>query len=448
MSEITYFSTNFNSPPVSFKEAILQGQAPDKGLYMPSRIPKVTPEDLASMKDMTYSEIAFSVSNKFLQGEIPEEELRRIANEAYDFDIPLEHVAGNRYIMRLDKGPTASFKDFAARMMSREMQYFTEKENKNLTILTATSGDTGSAVANAFYGLDNINVVILYPKNEVTKRQEKQMTTLGKNIFALGINGKFDPAQKMVKRAFADPDLKNLNLSSANSINFGRLKPQAVYYFYAHSRLADSRKMTYSVPCGNFGDLTGGLIAQKMGLPVEKFIAAVNKNDEFPRFLENGIYQPIKPSIACISNAMNVGDPSNLARIVTMYGGRMDENGTIHKAPDMERMREDIFSVSISEEGTRKAIRDVYEEHKKILEPHGAVAWAGLEDYLSKNETSSVCVSLETADPAKFPEEIEKAIGIRPKIPESLMGLEEKKEYTHFIEADYEEFKRFLKKQF
>jgi threonine synthase len=447
MPEIMYTSTNLNSEPASFRQAILKGQAPDKGLYIPDKIPTLSKEEISSMREMTYPEIAFLVASKFLKDELPEEELKRIVEESYNFDVPLEHVFNKNYVMRLDHGPTASFKDFAARMMARIMSYFTKQENKELLILTATSGDTGSAVANAFYSLDNIKVVVLFPRDEVTDRQRRQMTTLGKNITTLAVDGKFDDCQAMVKQAFADPDLKSLNLSSANSINFGRLLPQSVYYFYAYSRL-DKQKIIFSVPCGNFGDLTGGLIAKRMGLPVEKFIAAVNENDEFPIFLDTGKYKSIRPSKACISNAMNVGHPSNLARIVAFYGGRMDEKGTIHKMPDMEELRKDIFSVSITDDDTRSTIKEAYEKYKIVLEPHGAVAWAGLEEYLSKNNTDLVCVSFETADPAKFPEEIEKNIGLKPKIPDSLKDLEKKNEYISEIDSGYGKFKSFLIENF
>ena len=300
----------------------------------------------------------------------------------------------------------------------------------------------------AFGKLQVSPVSLLFPRDEVTDRQRKQMTTLGKNITTLAVDGKFDDCQAIVKKAFADPDFKSLNLSSANSINFGRLLPQSVYYFYAYSRLAEKQKIIFSVPCGNFGDLTGGLIAKRMGLPVKRFIAAVNENNEFPLFLETGEYKPIRPSKACISNAMNVGHPSNLARIVAFYGGRMNEKGEIHKMPDMEEMRKDIFSVSITDDVTRNTIKNAYEKYNVILEPHGAVAWAGLEDYLSKNNSGMVCVSFETADPAKFPEEIEKNIGIKPEIPDSLKGIEEKKDHVSEMGSEYGEFKSFLIENF
>jgi len=444
MAGITYSSTNFQAEPVGFKEALIQGQAPDRGLYIPNRIPVVSPEELASFESMSYPEIAFQVTNKFLKGEIPESELLRITKESYNFDVPIEHIDGKKHVMRLDRGPTASFKDFAARMMAREMEYFLKEVKKKIKILTATSGDTGSAVGDAYCGLENIDVTILFPEKEVTERQRKQMTTLGKNITAIAVDGKFDNCQALVKQAFADSELRHMNLSSANSINIGRLLPQSIYYFYAYSRVGECGGVVYSVPCGNFGDLTGGLIAQRMGLPVKRFVAAVNENDEFPVFLNTGAYKPVVPSKNCLSNAMNVGNPSNLPRIVAFYEGRMDEKGAIHKQPNMELMKKELFSVSISDERTRETIRSAYENYGLILEPHGAVGWAGLEDLTSREKSTSPCISLETADPAKFPEEIERTLGLKPKIPESLKSIESKKEHYLTIDADYEQFKKHL----
>jgi len=289
---IKYVSTSEKSLAITFKEAIIQGQAPDKGLYMPDKIPKISAETLLSMKDMSYAEIAFTIVNQFLKDEIPENELKRIVKETYNYPLPLEKVTDSVFIMRLDQGPTASFKDFAARMLARLMQYYLKQQNKNLLILTATSGDTGGAVANAFYGMDNIKVIVLFPEKEISLRQRKQMTTLGKNITAIAIKGKFDDCQALVKKAFADKELEYLNLSSANSINFGRLLPQTIYYFYAYSKLA-KEEVIFSVPSGNFGNLMGGILAKHMGLPVHKFIAAVNENNEFPLFLETALVQPL-----------------------------------------------------------------------------------------------------------------------------------------------------------
>lgn len=439
-----YTSTNKNSPALSFRQALIQGQAPDKGLYMPDQIPKISIKTILSMKDMTYPEIAFTVTNHFLKDEIPEDELKRIVNESYDYPVPLEKVNNQINILRLDQGPTASFKDFAARMMARLMQYYLKQKNKNLLILTATSGDTGGAVADAFYGMDNIKVTVLFPEKEVSDRQRKQMTTLQKNITAIAIKGKFDDCQALVKQAFADKELANLNLSSANSINFGRLLPQSVYYFYAYSRLANNEEVIFSIPSGNFGDLMGGLIAKQMNLPIYKFIAAVNENNEFSKFLETGIYKTISPSIVCPSTAMNVGHPSNLARLIYLYGGQMDEKGNIIKMPDMDRLRKDIFSVSISNSETMQTIKQVYEKHKIILEPHGAVGFAALQHYLSKTKDNHLAISLETAHPAKFPDDIKELLNIDPELPKSMQQLENKKEHYSTLNNNYKEFKNFL----
>lgn len=440
--KIRYTSTNGAPEAVDFKTALLVGQAKDKGLYMPDRIPVLPEETIESMSKMSYPEIAFVVINQFLKDEIPQNELKRMTKEAYDFEVPLQEVYDRRYIMWQCKGPTKSFKDLAARMMSRLMQYYAKDINKHITILTATSGDTGSAVANAFYGLDGISCVVLFPKNEVTEIQRKQMTTLGGNVTTFAVDGKFDDCQAMVKRAFTDPKLERLSLSSANSINFGRLLPQLVQYFYAYSGVADTREhAVISVPCGNFGHITAGIISKRMGLPIHKFIVATNANDEFPRFLQTGIYKPIVPSRDCISNSMNVGHPSNLARVVDLYRGKMDEKGIIMKMPDLGLMRGDIFSTGVSDDETRRTIKEVYEDYGIVLEPHGAVAWAGLMRYLKGIEDWYPCVSFETADPGKFPEEITKTLGVAPNLPKELEALRRKEEHFINIPNQYEAFK-------
>ncbi len=451
MSEsIRYYSTNLRSPKVSFREALLQGLAPDRGLYMPDNIPLMTVEDLQSLSKKEYHEIAYIVASYFLKDEIPASDLKAIVIDAYNYAVPLEKITHRNHIMRLDQGPTASFKDFAARMMGRLMQYFLKQENRKMLILTATSGDTGSAIANAFYGLDNIKVVILYPRKEVTDRQRKQMTTLHENITVLALDGKFDDCQAMVKQAFSDRDLDYLQLSSANSINIGRLLPQAMYYFYAWSRLAmnHSDEVIFSVPSGNFGDLMGGLFAKKMGLPVKKFVIATNENDEVPVFFKTGLYNTIEPSRNCISSAMNVGHPSNMARIVTLYGGEMSEKGEILQMPNLEFLRNDMYAVSISDYETIDTIRQTWLKHKVLLEPHGAVAWAGLMNYYKANPVdenpNQLAVALETAHPAKFPQEIIDILDIDPEMPESLKGLEGKKEIVQDMSIDYADFKKFL----
>jgi threonine synthase len=442
---LMYFSTNGDQERVDFQKALLVGQAPDKGLYMPERIPVIPKEEIVEFSGKSYPEIAYRVLNPYLQGLVPDDRLRAILQDAYSYDLPVEKVFDGKYIMRLDRGPTCSFKDFAARLMGRLIQYFLSLEGKRIVILTATSGDTGSAVAQAFYGLEGIDVVVLFPKDEVTQRQRRQMTTLGKNVHAVAVDGKFDDCQALVKQAFADRELKSLNLSSANSINVGRLLPQAVYYFYAYSRAAKGgQEVVFSVPSGNFGDLMGGLIAMKMGLPVRKFIAATNENDEFPEFMKTGVYKPIRPSRNCISNAMNVGHPSNLARVFGLYGGEMDELGRVHKMPDLVKMRKELFAVSISDQETRETIKDAYSRYGIVLEPHGAVGWAGLMHYLKEVEDWSPCVSLETADPAKFPDEIVRLIGVEPRVPEAMSRLDELDEKFDLMDSSYNGLKSLL----
>lgn len=449
---MNYYSTNGVSKKSSFKEVLLQGLAGDGGLFMPENIPRFSQEEIFGFREKKYHEIAFEVISKFLGNEIPEAELRAICRDAYDFSVPLEKIKGFRgeaYVLRLDGGPTASFKDFAARATARLMNYFMREDRRKLTILVATSGDTGSAVANAFYGLDNIEVIVLFPEREVTPGQRKQMTTLGKNVSVLAVKGKFDDCQEMVKRAFVDPGLKEkYNFSSANSINLGRLIPQAVYYFYAYSRVVETpgEEVIFSVPSGNFGDLCGGLLAQRMGLPVRKFVAAVNENDEFLRFVETGRYEKIVPSKKCISNAMNVGHPSNLSRLIDLYNGQMDETGKIGKLPDMERLRKEIFAVSVSDAETRETIINAFKNYMLLLEPHGAVAWKGLLVFLEKEgaDANEKLVSLETAHTSKFPEEIEALLNMKPSLHPALMEVADKKEEYGLIENDYASFKEFL----
>lgn len=419
---------------------------------MPEKIPVLDRKELQRLSGLEYPQIAFEITNKFLADEIPREKLTEIIHQVYTFEVPLERVDHEKYIMRLDRGPTASFKDFAARMMGRLMQYYLNREQRKMLILTATSGDTGSAIANAFYGLENIKVVVLFPEREVSSRQRKQMTTLGKNIDILALDATFDDCQALVKQAFSDPDLFSLNLSSANSINIGRLLPQSIYYFYAYAQLVGSDQEqvpVFSVPCGNFGDLMGGLIAVKMGLPVKRFIVATNENDEVPRFFATGKYQKIVPSKNCISSAMNVGHPSNLARIVDLYGGMMDQTGTIHQMPDLTAIRKQMYAVSINDRQTGETIQAAYRDHHALLEPHGAVAWAGLQNYLTNHPKAhtphQVFVSLETAHPAKFPEKIRELLNFDPELPESLEGIEDKPEFFQTIGKSYAEFKSYLK---
>jgi threonine synthase len=452
LKPITYYSTNLKAKPVSFKEALLKGIAPDKGLYMPDHIPHFTPDEIDDLSGLKYWEIAYRVIHKFLKDDIPSKDLKAICKDAYDFPVPLENAFDRKYVMRLDQGPTASFKDFAARMMGRLMNYYLSKEKRNLLILTATSGDTGSAIASAYYGLKNINAVVLFPEKEVTNRQRKQMTTLGNNIRIISLDGKFDDCQALVKLAFADPDLDHLNLSSANSINIGRLIPQTVYYFYSYAKLKKTKgeKVVFSVPSGNFGDMMGGVIAMKMGLPVKKFVIATNDNDEFPKYLETGKYNIIVPSKNCISSAMNVGHPSNMSRLVALYGGIMTEKGEIVKEPDMKLLKKEIWSASVNDKHTKDTIKDAWKKHKLLLEPHGSVGWNGLMEYIKAegDNKDQLYISLETAHPAKFPEQIIKLLGFDPDLPKSLEGIEEKKESYDHIGLEYAHFKKYLLKNY
>jgi len=451
---IRYYSTNRNlkgvegivpfTSRVSFKDALLRGQAPDEGLFMPDTVPQISYEDIISLKGKPYVESAMLVTGAFLRDEISREALEKIVDDSYNFDVPLEKVVNRKYIMRLDQGPTASFKDFAARMMARLMSHFRDK-GKRLNVLVATSGDTGSAVGEAFKGVEGIDVNILYPEDEVSGRQKKQLDTIGDNVHAISISGKFDDCQDLVKQAFSDPSLEYLNFTSANSINFGRILPQMVYYFYAYARLCENgEKIVISVPSGNFGNALGCEYARRMGLPVEKLVMPTNENDEFPRFLKTGRYERVSPSRACLSNAMNVGHPSNLARFFELYGGTVDRTGKVHKYPDIEAMRKNIYSVSISDKITKKCIKKTYDTYGVILEPHGAAGWRGLEIYLEENGNFSPCVSLETAHPAKFPDKIIELLGITPELPDSMKNIDKREGEPVELPGDYEMFKEYL----
>lgn len=446
---ILFWSTNDRerrAPGIDFIDALRQGLAPDKGLYMMRRedLPKFSEKDLTEFATLPYSEIAFRIMRPFVAGRVPDDVFHAICVDAYNYEVPIECYAPGNYILRLDRGPTASFKDFAARLMARLMQYFLKKENRKATILTATSGDTGGAVAAAFHGLENVKCVVLYPGAEVSDRQRRQMTTLGGNVYAIDIKGKFDDCQALVKQAFVDAELARFELTSANSINVGRLIPQSVYYFYAVSRIQPykGKPICICVPSGNFGNLVGGLLAKHMGLPVAKFLAAVNENDEVPIYWRTEQYKPVVPSRNCLSNAMNVGHPSNLARVVALYGGSMDEKGIIHKQPDMEEMRRDIATVEVSDEETRQAIKECYQRYGLVLEPHGAVGYWALRK-LGFNEQYTT-ILLETAHPAKFPEVGLEVIGINPEMPESMKQTESKPEILISCANDYAEFKKLL----
>ena len=443
--KILYASTSGQAPAVGFREALFQGQPPDGGLYMPTQIPSLGPDEIEALKGRPYREVALAVLARFLADEIPLKELERITFGAYNFEVPVERVRDRRYIIRLDQGPTASFKDFAARFMARAMQYYQSTEDAERIILVATSGDTGSAIANAFLGLRGFRVVVTYPIHEVSDRQARQMNTLGRNVTAIASEAKFDQLQANAIRAFEDPDLADLRLTSANSINWCRLMPQIGYHFYAYTAI-ETRKgepVLDAVSSGNFGNVTADFLTMRMGKPVRRILVATNENDEFPAFLETGVYRPIRPSRACLSNAMNVGNPSNMRRLFALYGGRIDRNGLVERAPDLDALRRHAVGISISDHLTRLTIRQVYETYGILLEPHGAVSWAALCRYLSMRGEETLSIATETAHPAKFPEPL-REIGVEPELPESMKGLDEKVPQFIRLSGDYGDFKEFL----
>ncbi|NYT03986.1 MAG: threonine synthase [Candidatus Methanofastidiosa archaeon] len=453
MGGIKYYSTNQNineagfipfKDLVSFKDALMMGQAPDAGLFMPERIPYISKGELEDLRGKRYFEVAHAILEKFLYSDIESDHLLKLCKEAYNFRVPIEKVYDRKYILRLDQGPTASFKDFAARMMARLMGALKD-EKKQLNILVATSGDTGSAVGEAFKGVSEINVFILYPESEVSGRQKKQLDTIGDNVTTLAVNGKFDDCQNLVKMAFQDKDLTKFNLTSANSINIGRILPQMIYYFYSYlEKSEEGEKFLVSVPSGNFGNSLGCEFGRRMGLPLHKLIMAVNENNEFPQYLNNGNYQKLSPSKACISSAMNVGHPSNLARFFELYGGTVDKSGKVFKYPDIKKIKENIYSTSISDQKTRDTIKNVYDKYNVVLEPHGAVGWAGIESYYHDNGDYALSISLETAHPAKFPEEIKSLLGFEPDLPDSMKDVDRRQGCPVRIENDYLQLKKFL----
>lgn len=450
MTALQFHSTNGEAEPVGFAEALLRGQAPDRGLYLPDTWPAISRDELVKWKEASYADIATAILCRYTAGVLEPEVQQALCEDAYDYPVPLEEVSPRRYLLRLDRGPTASFKDFAARMMARWMGRLGGEDPRDLVILVATSGDTGSAVAHAYHGVPKTRVIVLYPPDEVSVRQRRQMTTLGGNVTAVAIDGKFDDCQALVKRAFADPDLADLRLTSANSINIGRLLPQSVYYVYAYTRVADvaaGEELVISVPSGNFGNMLGAVIARRMGTPIRKIIAATNANDAVPRFLESGDYRKVVPSRACISNAMNVGHPSNFARLIEVYGGWLDEQGGLQRPADLEAMRRDLYSISVSDQTTRETVGQVYAEHGALIEPHGAVGWYALERALAADPSLAMlpAISVETAHPAKFPDAVREATGIDPELPDSLKAVEGKPEMLESLGVDYDAFQSWLR---
>ncbi len=425
-------STNNKNLKVGLKEAVLQGLAPDGGLFMPEVIEMLPQSFFDEIDSMSFQDIGFEVVKHFLGDDIPEGDLRKIITETLNFEAPIVKVEDGIHSLELYHGPTLAFKDFGARFMSRLMAYFNEGSDKELVVLVATSGDTGSAVANGFYNVPGIRVVLLYPSGKVSNIQEQQLTTLGGNVTALEVEGVFDDCQRMVKEAFVDDDLSEVNLTSANSINIARLIPQSLYYFDAYRQLQDkSLPVVFSVPSGNFGNLTAGLMAKKMGLLIHQFIASTNVNDIVPEYLETGIFTP-RASQSTISNAMDVGNPSNFVRIKELY-----EN-------DIDRIRSDIKGCSFTDNETKSELKNVHNRTDYLMDTHGAVAYLGLKKYLSNQEGQFNGIFLETAHPAKFADVVEPVIGSKIKMPPSLQDAMNKKKESIVIPGDYEALKEYL----
>ncbi|MEI6651894.1 MAG: threonine synthase [Chlorobiaceae bacterium] len=431
-----YFSTNKSSIPVSLKKATLEGLAPDGGLYVPSEIPRFSPEEISALEGASFNNIAFAIAKKFIDGAIPPEQLSEMIENCYSFDTPIVQLDSRTFVEELFCGPTLAFKDYGARFLARLTGYFAAEEAKLITVLVATSGDTGSAVAYGFQGIANTRVVLLYPSGKVSPLQEQQLTTAGGNVHALEVQGDFDDCQRMVKQAFVDPTLnKSLTLTSANSINISRLIPQSFYYGWAALQLQERYGYTaplFSVPSGNYGNLTAGLLAKRMGFPVGHFIAASNANDSVTRYIDEGRYEP-RPTITTLSTAMDVGNPSNFARLRYFFHN------------DHDSMERNITGIAVSDEETVATIRSVHDRFGYVMEPHTAVAFRALERYRSlENHAEEPGIVLSTAHPAKFLEAIEETLDKKIEIPSNLQELMEKKKCATLIRPEYKELASFL----
>ncbi len=431
-----YYSTNKEAPIATLEEAVVKGLAPDKGLYMPENINKLPKTFFDNIQDMSFQEIAFEVAKAFFGDDVETNALKDIVYDTLSFDVPAIKVENNIYSLELFHGPTLAFKDVGARFMARLLQYFIKKEGqKSVTVLVATSGDTGSAVANGFLGVEGIHVDVLYPKGKVSKIQESQFTTLGKNITAIEIDGVFDDCQSLVKQAFMDEELNtNKKLTSANSINVARFLPQAFYYFYAYAQLKKQNKadnMVVCVPSGNFGNICAGIFAHGMGLPIKRFIAANNANDIFYKYLQSGKYEP-KPSKQTLANAMDVGDPSNFARIYDLFGG------------SHEKITNLISGATYTDDMIKSTMTTCYNDTKYILDPHGACGYKALKEGLKDGETG---VFLETAHPAKFKEKVDDILKIDIEIPSRLAEFMKGKKQSIEMKNSFADFKEFLLEQ-
>ncbi len=429
-----FYSTRNKNLRLGAKEAFNQGLAFDSGLFLPESIPPFDSSFLQNLYKKSFQEIALEISKKFLGEEIKETDLEKIINETYNFPCPLKQLDKNLYILELFHGPTLAFKDFGARFLARTLSYFRKDEDQLLNILVATSGDTGSAVGSGFYKVPGIRVIILYPSEKVSPLQEKQLTTLGENITALEIQGTFDDCQRLVKEAFLDKDLlTKLALSSANSINIGRLIPQSFYYFSAAAQLNDSsKKILFSIPSGNLGNLTAGLFAKKMGLNVAKLIASLNSNNVFEEYLASGKLV-VKPGIKTIANAMDVGNPNNIERIISLY----DNN--------LSAIKEDITAISFNDQQIKNSIKEVYSKYNYLFCPHSAVAYLGLNKFKKEHpDNNDPAVILSTAHPAKFIDQVEPLIGEKVELPAQLKEVLEKKKEAILLDNQFSNLKEFL----
>ncbi|MBJ6369411.1 threonine synthase [Snuella sedimenti] len=428
-----YYSLNHKAPNASFKDAVIKGLAPDKGLYFPESITPLDPEVFNNIDNLSYTEIAFEAIKQFITPEIPEVVLKEIINETLSFDFPVVELNKSISTLELFHGPTMAFKDVGARFMARCLGYFNQDNDKEVTVLVATSGDTGGAVANGFLGVKGVNVVILYPSGKVSDIQEKQLTTLGQNITALEVNGTFDDCQAMVKTAFLDTNLtSNMQLTSANSINVARWLPQLFYFIFAYKQLHNKyNDIVFSVPSGNFGNICAGIMAQQLGLPVKHFIASNNQNDVVTEYLKSQLYNP-KPSVQTISNAMDVGDPSNFIRIQEIYNN------------DFETLKDNVSSFSFSDEATKEALLEIYDTYNYVADPHGAVGYLGCKAYLKENPNAH-CVFLETAHPTKFLDVVEDVIKEKQPLPEQIEAVMDKEKKSVVI-STYNDLKGYLLK--
>ena len=430
---MNYYSLNHKAPNASFKDAVIKGLAPDKGLYFPESITPLPDDFFKNIDSLSHTDIAYQAIKQFVEPEIPEEILRTIIEETLSFDFPVVELNENISTLELFHGPTMAFKDVGARFMARCLGYFNQNNTNEVTVLVATSGDTGGAVANGFLGVKGVNVVILYPSGKVSDIQEKQLTTLGQNITALEVDGTFDDCQDMVKNAFLDEELTSqMQLTSANSINVARWLPQLFYFMFAYKQLHNKYKeIVFSVPSGNFGNVCAGMMAQQLGLPIHHFVASNNENNVVTEYLKTQLYNP-KPSVQTISNAMDVGNPSNFIRIQEIYKN------------DFNRLKDHVSSFSFSDEETKVAMKEIHDNFNYVADPHGAVGYLGSKEYLKENPDTH-CVFLETAHPVKFLDVVEEVVKKKQALPPQIEAVIDKEKVSINI-STYSDLKNFLLK--